>query len=338
MGAIDPLRTTRTCLRIAAASLILSVIALTQVTIPVATAEPDDSAAAAAELNALYSSQGVAFRGPENCDGDEADHEDGGDPWANPAAIAFCSVKDVVGALGGPSSGAPLTDFVEMPNRFEFDQPTDCDKTGAVEDGTHDDCDVVTGALTLLRQGLPVRLFGVCAKPLAKDCAVLGTITDPEWTTDGVYMLMNPNQVTVQCQYAQDASRNGCNADGAYTAGQPRPSCQADPADPMCEYGPDQQAEMLAAYANYCTKDSTNCLENQLEAQWGVQSIVAVGYINRIDQPNDCVSAATKAAIFTDAVNTRWSAHIPTVQINIDVAQNRVAFVDAEPVCGIPTF
>jgi len=66
-----------------------------------------------------------------------------------------------------------------------------------VADGKHDGCAVVTGAVTLLRKGFPIRLFGVCAKPEAKDCAALGTITDPNWVPDGVYLLLDPALVDV---------------------------------------------------------------------------------------------------------------------------------------------
>jgi hypothetical protein len=86
-------------------------------------------------------------------------------PWSNPAVVHFCAIKDVVGALGGPSSSAPPNQFIETPNRFEFSQPEDCPSVGPIADGKHDGCAVVTGAETLLRAGLPVRLFGVRATP-----------------------------------------------------------------------------------------------------------------------------------------------------------------------------
>jgi hypothetical protein len=247
--------------------------------------------------------------------------------------VSFCAVKDVFGALGGPSSNSAPTDFIKMPNRFEFNQPIDCATVGAVADGKHDGCAVVTGAVTLLRSGLPVRLFGVCATPIAKDCAVLGTITDPNWKTDGVYLLMDPATVTVHCQYAQDANRNGCNEKGAYTAGQNRPSCSDNPADRMCQYGPNEQEQMLAAYTHYCTTDPTNCLENQLEAQWGPESAVAVGYVNRGDRPFDCASARAKAVTFAAAVEAAWSTGLPIVQFGLDVARNRLTFLDAATGC-----
>ncbi len=246
--------------------------------------------------------------------------------------MKFCAVKDVVGALGGPSSGAAPTDFVEAKHRFEFSQAADCDKVGAVADGKHDNCAVVTGAVTLLRKGDPVRLFGVCRKPAPKDCAVLGTITDPNWAPDGVYLLMDPAAVEVKCQYAQDASRNGCNAEG-FTAGETRPLCSADASNPMCEFGPDQQDKMLAAYTGYCTKDALNCLENQLESQWGPNSIIAVGYVNRRDQSNDCADARRKAEKFTEAVNAKWSMNLPLVQVFIDVSKDQIAFHDASAGC-----
>jgi hypothetical protein len=286
------------------------------------------SADAAVKLTELYGGPGVMLRGPENCVG-----LDGGDPWSNSAVLKFCAVKDVLGALGGPSSGSAPTDFVEAKGRLEFSQPVDCDAVGPVADGKHDNCAVTTGAVSLLREGLPVRLFGLCRKAIPKDCAVLGTITDPNWAPDGVYLLMDPATVDVRCQYAQDASRNGCNA-GGFTAGQNRPSCSADASNPMCEYGPDQQDRMLAAYTDYCTKDAVNCLENQLESQWGPESIIAVGYVNRRDQSNDCANAHSKAEKFTDALNSRWSTDVPLVQVDMDVAKDQVAFKDAAAGCA----
>lgn len=286
------------------------------------------SADAVAKLTELYAGPGVMLRGPENCVG-----LDSADPWSDPAVLKFCAVKDVLGALGGPSSGSAPTDFVEAKGRLEFSQPIDCDTVGSVADGKHDNCAVTTGAVSLLRKGLPVRLFGICRKTAPKDCAVLGTITDPNWSPDGVYLLMDPAAVDVKCQYAQDAGRNGCNA-GGFTAGQNRPSCSVDASDPMCEYGPDQQDRMLAAYTDYCTKDAVNCLENQLESQWGPESIIAVGYVNRRDQSNDCVAARDKAVKFTDAVNARWSRDVPLVQVDMDVAKDQVAFTDSAAGCA----
>jgi len=70
---------------------------------------------------------------------------------------------------------------------------------------------------------------------------VLGTITDPNWTPDGVYLLMDPALVDVHCQYAryaQDVGRNGCNEGDAYTAGEKRQMCSVDATDFRCEYGP----------------------------------------------------------------------------------------------------
>ena len=285
------------------------------------------STVAAAKLTELYSGPGVMLRGPENCVG-----LDNADAWSDPAVLKFCAVKDVLGALGGPSSGAAPADFVEAQDRFEFSQPVDCATVGPLADGKHDNCAVMTGAVTLLRKGLPVRLFGVCRKAEPKDCAILGTITDPNWAPDGVYLLMDPAQVVVKCQYAQDAGRNGCNA-GGFTAGQNRPLCSTDASTPMCEYEADQQDKMLAAYTDYCTKDAMNCLENQLESQWGPKSIIAVGYVNRRDQSNDCASARNKAEKFADAVNAKWSTNLPLVQVYVDVAKDQIAFNDAAAGC-----
>lgn len=301
--------------------------------VPMVTAERargSSSADAAAALTALYASpEGVIFRAPENCV-DENLH-----PADDSATLAFCVVKDVVGALGGPSSGAAPTDFIAAPHRFEFNQPLDCDSVGAIADGKHDNCAVVTGAATLLRAGLPVRLFGVCARPLPKDCAVLGTIADPNWKPDGVYLLMDPTTVTTVCQYAQDAGRNGCNEDGAHTAGQKRPLCSADATNPECQYGAEDTAQMLDAYTAYCTTDAENCLENQIAAQWGVESVVAVGSMNRGDRAWDCAGSRTRAERFARALNTTWSTTIPIVQVDIDVAMNQVRFgpavTDCEP-------
>jgi hypothetical protein len=195
---------------------------------------------------------------------------------------------------------------------------------------------VVTGAATLLREGLPVRFFGVCAKAVPKDCAVLGTITDPNWKPDGVYLLMDPAKVTVHCQYAQDADRNGCNDGGAYTAGQQRPLCTEDAANPECQYGADETEAMLAAYTAYCTDDAENCLENQLEAQWNIDSVIAIGYMNRGDQAWDCEDSQTKAEHFAEAVNTTWSTDVPIVQLFIDVANNQLRFGVAATGCQPP--
>jgi hypothetical protein len=298
---------------------------------PVPRAAADSSAAATARLTALFVGPGVVLRAPENCVSDNAD------PFSDTAAVSFCAVKDVFGALGGPSSGSAPTDFIKMPNRFEFNQPIDCATVGAVADGKHDGCAVVTGAATLLRSGLPVRLFGMCAKPIAKDCAAIGTITDPTWKADGVYLLMDPAAITVHCQYAQDADRNGCNENAAYAAGQKLPLCSDNPSDRRCQYGPDEQDQMLAAYTGYCTADPTNCVENQLEAQWGPESVIAVGYVNRGDQSFDCASARAKAATFAAAVNATWSTRMPIVQVFLDVARNRVAFLHAATGCEFPT-
>lgn len=288
------------------------------------------SAGAAVRLESLYEGAGVVFRGPENC----VSLDDKADAWANPKVLSFCAVKDVFGAFGGPSSGADPADFVEARGRMEFSQPMDCDTVGALADGKHDGCAVVTGAATLLRKGVPVRLFGVCEKPVAKDCAVLGTITDPNWTPDGVYLLMDPALVDVHCQYAQDTMNlDGCNAGDAHTAGQSRPLCSDDPTEPRCEYGPNETDKMLAAYKDYCTKDAANCLENQLEAQWGPESIVAIGYVNRTDQANDCENARRKATKFTDAVNAKWGRNLPMVQVSLDVSKDAIGFADAAAAC-----
>ena len=290
-------------------------------------ATPVTSGDAAAELTQLYDGPGVVFRGPEHCVSDD------GDPYEDPDALAFCAVKDVSGALGGPTSGAGKTDFVATPGRFEFNQPADCDTAGAVADGKHDGCAVVTGAATLLRAGVPVRLFGVCGKALPKDCAVLGTITDPNWHPDGIYLLMDPSQVMVRCQYAQDADRNGCNENGAYTAGQERPLCADDASNPECQYGAGDTEKMLAAYTDHCTKDAEHCLENQLEAQWSIESVVAIGYLNRGDQDWDCEGSRTRAEQFAQAVDAAWSTTVPVVQLYIDVARNQLRFGDVSTGC-----
>jgi hypothetical protein len=102
----------------------------------------------------------------------------------------------------------------------------------------------------------------------------------------------------------------------------------------MCQYGPDEREQMLAAYARYCTTDPTNCLENQLEAQWSGQSVIAVGYVSRADQPFDCASARAKASTFAAAVNAAWSTDLPIVQVGLDVARNTVGFQPAANGCG----
>lgn len=297
---------------------------------PVAAAA-SSSSDAAAQLNSLFDGPGVVFRGPENCVSDTA-----ADPFDDPAALAYCAVKDPFGALGGPSAGGSVDAFVPAPNRFEFGQPLDCGATAPAADGTDDGCPVVTGAATLLRNGLPVRLFGVCARTVAKDCAVLGTITDPDWQPDGVFMLMDPAAVDVRCQYAQDAGRNGCNENDAYTVGQPRPSCSAQPTDPQCEFGADEREPMLAAYARYCGAHPRDCLENQLEAQWSPQSVLAIGYLARGDQRWDCPASRVKAQRFADAVNARWGMQLPLVLAYLDVAKGRVVFADADRGCTPP--
>ena len=104
------------------------------VTTPMPHAAADTSALAVARLTALYAGPGVILRAVENCVGDTPD------PWSDDAVVQFCAVKDVVGALGGPSSGAAPTAFVAMPNRYEFNQPLDCGTGGAVPDGKHDGC------------------------------------------------------------------------------------------------------------------------------------------------------------------------------------------------------
>jgi hypothetical protein len=287
------------------------------------------SADAVAALTALYAGpERVIFRAPENCVNDRMD------PYDDPATLAFCVVKDVVGALGGPTSGAAPTDFITAPHRFEFNQPLDCDTVGAIADGKHDNCAVVTGAATLLRDGLPVRLFGVCGRALSRDCTVLGTIADPNWKPDGVYLLMDPTNVTTVCQYAQDAGRNGCNEHGAYTAGQERPLCSEDATNPKCQFGAEDTAQMLAAYTAYCTTDAENCLENQIAAQWGVESVVAIGYMNRGDRAWDCADSRARAERFAQALNTTWATTIPIVRVDIDVAMNQVRFGDAESGCA----
>ena len=313
--------------------IVLTVFLLGSALVPIATAQqatPVSSGDAAAELAQLYDGPGVVFRAPENCVNDK------GDPYDDPATLAFCAVKDVGGALGGPTSGADMTDFVAAPGRLEFNQPADCDTVGAVADGKHDDCAVMTGAATLLRAGVPVRLFGVCGKAQPKDCAVLGTITDPNWKPDGVYLLMDPAKVTVHCQYAQDADRNGCNENGAYTAGQERPLLRRRCHQSRVPVRADETEAMLAAYTAYCSKDAENCLENQLEAQWGIESVVAIGYMNRGDQVWDCEDSRTRAEHFAQAVDTAWSTTVPIVQVYIDVAKNQLRFGDVSTGCEPP--
>lgn len=293
-------------------------------------ATPVSSAGAASELNALLAGPGVVFRAPENCVNDQVD------PYQDAATLAFCAVKDVSGALGGPSSGVSATDFTAAPGRLEFSQPEDCDTAGAVADGTHDGCAVVTGAATLLRDGLPIRLFGVCGKAHPNECAVLGTITDPNWSPDGVYLLMDPAKVDIHCQYAQDAGRNGCNEGNAFTAGQERSLCSEDASNAQCQYGESDVEAMLAAYTKACTDDAANCLENQLEATWGIESVIAVGYMNRGDQAWDCDLARSRADAFAQAVNTAWSSQVPVVQMYIDVAENELRFADSASGCTAP--
>ncbi len=297
---------------------------------PVAAAAPSADEAAA-QLNSLFDGPGVVFRGPENCVSDTA-----ADPFEDPAALVYCAVKDPFGALGGPSAGGPADAFVPAPNRFEFSQPLDCGATVPAGDGTDDGCPVVTGSATLLRNGLPVRLFGVCAKTVAKDCAVLGTITDPDWRPDGVFMLMDPAAVDVHCQYAQDAGRNGCTENNAYTVGQPRPSCAEQPSDPQCEFGADERGQMLAAYTRYCGAHTKDCLENQLEAQWNPHSVLAIGYLARGDQRWDCAASRIKAQRFADAVNARWGMQLPLVLTYLDVAKGWVVFADSAVGCSPP--
>ena len=93
---------------------------------------------------------------------------------------------------------------------------------------------------------------------------------------------------------------------------------------------------MLAAYTAYCTTDAENCLENQLAAQWGVDSIVAIGYMDRGDQAWDCKVSRSKAERFAAAVNTTWSTNVPIVQVFIDVARNELRFAAATTGCAPP--
>ena len=86
---------------------------------PPATEKSNPSADAAARVTSLYAGPAVILRSPENR---VSEH---GDPWADPATVEFCAVKDVYGALGGLSSGAAPTEYVKVANRFKFSQPTD---------------------------------------------------------------------------------------------------------------------------------------------------------------------------------------------------------------------
>jgi hypothetical protein len=91
---------------------------------------------------------------------------------------------------------------------------------------------------------------------------------------------------------------------------------------------------MLAAYTAYCTTDAENCLENQIAAQWGVESVVAIGYMNRGDRAWDCADSRARAERFAQALNTTWATTIPIVRVDIDVAMNQVRFGDAESGCA----
>jgi hypothetical protein len=106
--------------------------------------------------------------------------------------------------------------------------------------------------------------------------------------------------------------------------------------DRKCQYGSDESERMLTAYADYCTAEPADCLENQVEAQWDRQSVLAVGYLNRADQPFDCATARIKAASFAAAVDARWSVDLPLVQISLDVTRNSMAFTDAATGCELP--
>jgi hypothetical protein len=64
--------------------------------------------------------------------------------------------------------------------------------------------------------------------------------------------------------------------------------------------------------------------------------VLAVGYLNRVDQPFACATARTRAASFAAAVDARWSADLPLVQISLDVARNSMAFTDAATGCELP--
>ena len=74
-------------------------------------------------------------------------------------------------------------------------------------------------------------------------------------------------------------------------------------------------------------------LEILLEAQWGIDSLIAVGSMNRGDQTWDCEGSRTKAERFAAAVNTAWSTDVPTVQVYIDVDKNLLLFGDAATGC-----
>jgi hypothetical protein len=77
-------------------------------------------------------------------------------------------------------------------------------------------------------------------------------------------------------------------------------------------------------------------LENQLKAQWGIDSLIAIGSMSRGDQAWDCEDSRTKAQRFAEAVNTAWSTDVPIVQLFIDVADNQLRFGDAETGCEPP--
>ena len=79
----------------------------------------------------------------------------------------------------------------------------------------------------------------------------------------------------------------------------------------MCQYGADEIEQMLAASTAFCTDDAENCLENQLAAQWDVDSVVAIGAMNRDDQAWDREDTRTNAERFTEAVDTTWATSIP---------------------------
>jgi len=61
--------------------------------------------------------------------------------------------------------------------------------------------------------------------------------------------------------------------------------------------------------------------------------VIAVGYIDRADQPFDCASARARASTFAAAVNAAWSTEVPIVRIALDVARDRLAFSDAALGC-----
>ena len=92
-------------MRLLSVCAVLTVLLVT----PVSAAAPS-SDDAAAQLNSLFDGPGVVFRGPENCISDDA-----ADPFDDPAALAYCAVKDPFGALGGPSAGGPMDAFVATP-------------------------------------------------------------------------------------------------------------------------------------------------------------------------------------------------------------------------------